>query len=164
MALTKFPSKHGLALTLAVNLTSLALYPTWPLISFSQLSGYQGMSPILVLPFGPLIVLALLRWQNREAWLLILMALMPQRMIYDQIPLLLTARTPRQLLLLVECSWIWILPSLLFDKSNFYEAWPQWIVLFQYFPALAIVLWNKAGTVETTAEMDPSAAESAGGQ
>jgi hypothetical protein len=164
MALTKFPSKHGLALTLAISLTSLALYPTWPLIWVSQLGGYRGVSPILVLPFGPLIVLALLRWQNREAWLLILMAVMPQRMVYDQIPLLLTARTPRQLLLLVECSWIWILPFLLFDKSHFYEAWPQWMVLFQYFPALAIVLWNNAGTVETTAEMDPSTAESIGGQ
>jgi hypothetical protein len=124
MVLTKFPSKHGLALTLAISLTSLALYPTWPLIWFSQLGGYQGVSPILVLPFGPLIVLALLRWQNREAWLLILMAVIPQRMVYDQISLLLTARTPRQLLLLVECSRIWILPSLLFDNSNFYEAWP----------------------------------------
>jgi hypothetical protein len=29
------------------------------------------------------------------------------------------------------------------------------MVLLQYFPALAIVLWNKASTVETTAEMDP---------
>jgi hypothetical protein len=80
------------------------------------------MSPILVLPFGPLIVLALLRWQNREAWLLILMAVMPQRMVYDQIPLLLTARTPRQLLLLVECSWTWILSFLFLERSNFYEA------------------------------------------
>jgi hypothetical protein len=79
---------------------------------FSQLGGYRGLPPILVLPFGPLIVLALLRWKNREAWLLILMAVMPQRMVYDQIPLLLTARTPRQLLLLVECSWAWILPFL----------------------------------------------------
>jgi hypothetical protein len=32
MALTKFPSKHGLALTLVISLISLALYPTWPLI------------------------------------------------------------------------------------------------------------------------------------
>ncbi|HKA16891.1 MAG TPA: hypothetical protein VKN18_01125 [Blastocatellia bacterium] len=164
VALTKFPSKHGLALTLAISLTSLALYPTWPLVWFSQLGGYQGVSPILVLPFGPLIVLVLLRWQNREAWLLILMAVMPQRMVYDQIPLLLTARTPRQLFLLVECSWIWTLPQLLFDKSNFYEAWPQWVVLLYYFPALAIVLWNKAGTVETMAEIDPSLAKSIGGQ
>ena len=30
MALTKFPSKHGLALTLAISLTSLVLCPTWP--------------------------------------------------------------------------------------------------------------------------------------
>jgi hypothetical protein len=33
------------------------------------------------------------------------MAVTPQRMVYDRIPLLWTARTPRQLLLLVECSW-----------------------------------------------------------
>jgi len=163
MVLTRFPSKLGLALTLAISLTSLVLHPTWPLIWFSQLGGYRGLPPILVLPFGPLIVLALLRWQHREAWLLILMALMPQRMVYDQIPLLLTARTPRQLLLLVECSWTWILPFLFLDKSNFYEAWPQWMVLLHYFPALAIVLWNKAGTVETMAEMDPSLAKSTGG-
>lgn len=164
MVLTRFPSKRGLVLTLVISLTSLVIYPTWPLIWFNQLGGYQGVSPILVLPFGPLIVLALLRWQNREAWLLILMAVIPQRMVYDQIPLLLTARTPRQLLLLVEFSWIWILPSLLFNNSNFYEAWPQWIVLLYYFPALAIVLWNKAGTLETTAEMNPSAAKSIGCQ
>jgi hypothetical protein len=154
----------ALALTVAISLTSLALYPTWPLVWFSQLGGYQGVLPILVLPFGPLIALALLRWQNREAWLLILMAVMPQRMVYDQIPLLLTARTPRQLLLLVECSWIWTLPQLLFNNSNFYAAWPQWVVLLYYFPALAIVLWNKAGKVETMAEIDPSLVKSIGGQ
>jgi hypothetical protein len=164
MVLTKFPSKRGLALTLATSLASLVLYPTWPLSWYSQLGGYQGVSPILVLPFGPLIALALLRWQNREAWLLILMAVMPQRMVYDQIPLLLTARTPRQLLLLVECSWIWILPWLLFNNSNFfYDVWPRWIVLLYYLPALAIVLWNKTGTVETTVEIDPRAAKSTAG-
>jgi hypothetical protein len=47
---------------------------------------------------------------------------------------------------------------------EFYEAWPEWIVLLQYFPALAIVSWNKVGTVETTAEMDTSAAKSIEGQ
>jgi hypothetical protein len=156
MALTRFPSKHGIALTLVITLISLAIYPTWPFVWFSQLGGYRGLPPILALPFGPLIALALLRWRNREARLLILMALMPQRMVYDQIPLLMTARTPRQLLLLVESSWIWILPGLLFANSNFYEAWSQWIVVIYYFPALAIVLWNKADMVKTTARLEPA--------
>ena len=43
----------------------------------------------------PAMLLALLRWRSREAWLLLLCALMPQRVVYDQLTLLLVARTPR---------------------------------------------------------------------
>lgn len=135
-------SKLGAAIAAAVLLISLLVYPTWPMVWLKSLSGYQGIKPpIAVLPFGPIVLLALIRWRSRQSWLLLTMALMPQRVFYDQLPLLLVAENKKQLFGLVACSWcgffaLWISD----DMASMPGGWQLWVILCNYLPALAVVL------------------------
>jgi hypothetical protein len=72
------------------------------------------------------------------------MAAMPQRVVYDQLALLLVANSRKERLALVLISW-GTLPVLLY-----YNSWGQmpggsqfWIILTLYVPALAIILLPK---------------------
>ncbi len=69
------------------------------------------------------------------------MAAMPQRVVYDQLALLLVANTRKEQLVLVSISWV------AFPVYMFYGGWIRipggwqfWIVLTLYLPALAIIL------------------------
>jgi hypothetical protein len=144
LALTQRPSWQGVGLTLFIGIASFVIYPTWPLVWLGQISTYQGIvPPLLVLPLGPLMLLALLRYRDRKAWLLLLMSAMPQRVLYDQAALLLVADNLRQMLILVLCSWI-SLPVLM-KFGGWYHlpgpgGWYLWIMLTLYLPALGVLL------------------------
>lgn len=142
LALTGRISPTGIILSVLLLIGSLIVYPSWPLVWLQQVQTYQGFrSPLFVLPFGPLVLLALFRWRERRAWLLVLMALMPQRVVYDQLALLLIATNRRELLTLVVCSWM-TLPLLLFADGwlSLPGGWQLWIVLTLYLPALVILM------------------------
>ncbi len=70
----------------ALLLLSLALYPTWPLDWWrdGMMGNYTGRIPLLVGP-GFLLLLAAPFWRTRSARLLLAMALVPQRIWYDQL-------------------------------------------------------------------------------
>jgi hypothetical protein len=144
LALTQRPSWLGFGLTLALGIASLAIYPAWPWAWLEQTSTYQGIippPPLLVLPLGPLLLLALLRYRDRKTWLLLLMAVMPQRVLYDQMALLLVANNLREMLILVLCSWI-SLPALMIFGGwlNLPGGWKLWILITLYLPALGVIL------------------------
>jgi hypothetical protein len=142
LALTRMPSRIGLALTALTLLISLALYPRWPFVWLAQITAYQGTRPpLLVLPLGPLLLLALLRYRSRSAWLLLLCALMPQRMVYDQFIVLLVADSRRALLVLVVCSWLSAVALFTFGGWLAVPGgWQLWVLLASYLPALGVVL------------------------
>jgi hypothetical protein len=73
------------------------------------------------------------------------MALMPQRVVYDQLPLLLVASTGRQLTFLVVASWA-TLPALLYfgGWNSMPGGWQTWILATLYLPALLVVLVGRA--------------------
>ena len=78
---------------------SLAINPHWPVEWRSQLShrspGNYGIP--LLLGGGPILLLALLRWRNPAARLLLVMACVPQSILfYDQLPLWLIPRSRLQ--------------------------------------------------------------------
>ncbi|MBK7454710.1 MAG: hypothetical protein IPJ46_13635 [Anaerolineales bacterium] len=100
--------------------------------------------PLLVLPLGPLMLLGLLRYRDQKAWLLLLMAAMPQRVLYDQLALLLIAGNRSEILILIFCSWA-SLPALLIFGGwiNLPGGWQLWILLTLYLPALGIFLAPK---------------------
>ena len=142
LVLTGKISKTGVLLTFLLLAASLIIYPRWPFAWLAQTGTYRGLPPLLSLPLGPLLLLALVRYRDRRAWLLVLLALMPQRVLYDQLPLLLIATSGIEMGLLVFCSWV-TLPILFASGgwNNVPLGWQFWIVLTLYIPALLVLLW-----------------------
>lgn len=145
VALTRL-TRIGIYCCIAVGLLSLAIYPTWPLVWLSQIGQYQKFFPILSLPFGPFLLLALLRWRDKDARLLLLAALMPQRMFYDAFILWLIPKTKREMLATVTVSWgawLWKLahPEMTSEQFGFAS------VLFFFLPMLCVVLSRSPGNL-----------------
>jgi hypothetical protein len=142
LVLTQRPSWLGIGLTLAIGLVSLVIYPSWPFVWLGQISTYQGIiPPLFTLPLGPLMLFALLRYRDRKAWLLLLTAIMPQRVLYDQMALFLIASNRREMLILVLCSWISLPALMIFGGwNNLPGGWKLWMLLTLYLPALGILL------------------------
>ena len=99
-------SRHGSAVAMAVFVVSLLVYPTWPIRWLGMLQAYQRMVPLLTLPFGPLLLGALWRWRTDRGRLLLMMAVLPLRSIYDVCALWLIPQTHRQMLILTILSWL----------------------------------------------------------
>lgn len=131
-------SWKGLAACCVVVALSLIAMPRWPWLWLGQLGHYRHFYAILVLP-GPLVLLALLRYRDRDAIFLLSAAIMPMRWFYDAFILFLIPKSRREILITVVFSWcagIW----------RWYH-WPtsftqvgRWIVLSTYLPMLVIVL------------------------
>ncbi|MEO8561444.1 MAG: hypothetical protein ABI601_05180 [bacterium] len=132
---------------LVLLIVSLALVPSWPMEWRRVVSGmsyYQ--SPVTVMG-GPLLLLAVLRWRDPDARLLLAMSVIPSNLIlYDQLPLFLIARTRREMMVLFIGSWLvpivtkLIVPEWVHDdivSQTFIRA-P--VVAFLFLPALYIVL------------------------
>jgi hypothetical protein len=117
---------------------SLALFPTWPILWVRQMGNYEHFIPLMVLP-GPLLLLALLRYRDRDALLLLLAAIMPQRWFFDSFILWLIPKSRRELFATVFVSWgagIWRWYRF---PHSFTEV-GRWAVIFLYLPMLAVVL------------------------
>jgi hypothetical protein len=91
------PNRIGLILAGSLLLVvSLVIYPLWPVDWLKTLPNYIGYPPLFTLPLGPILLFALLRYRDQRAWLLVLLAGIPQRMVYDQLRLLLVAENRKQ--------------------------------------------------------------------
>ena len=135
-------SRRGLWACAVVAVASLALMPNWPLAWLRQTRNYEHFIPLLVLP-GPLLLLALIRYRERDAWLLLSSALMPQRWFFDSFILWLVPRSRREIVWTVFFSWgagIW---RWYHFPHSFTEV-GRWTVVFLYLPMLAVVLLRKA--------------------
>jgi hypothetical protein len=141
VALARPLSRWGLLIASTVLLLSLAVDPTWPFRFLQKIGPYQGIIPALTLPFGPLLLLAVFRWSNERGRLLLMMALMPQRAVYDFLPLWLVPATRRSLLILSALSWLVVAPGI--------PTWPEmvstpdirWGSFVLYFAALVMIIW-----------------------
>ena len=131
-------SRRGVAACVVVGLASLAVMPNWPLLWWRQAGNYQHFFPLLVLP-GPLLALALLRYRDRDAQLLLLSALMPQRWFFDSFTLWLIPRSQREIIWTVFFSWgagIWRW----YQVPHSFTEVGRWTVIFFYLPMLAVML------------------------
>jgi hypothetical protein len=127
---------------------TFVLDPTWPLRWWPQAHSYDGIIPLLVLPLGPALLLALRWWRQRTMIQLILMAVMPQRFFYDPLLLSLMPETPLQLVIQIACGWV----GLLLWKSQVL-AFGHILVLTFYLPTL-LLIWpvrHKPATEPETA-------------
>ena len=131
-------SRKGVIAGFALLLASFAWMPRWPLEWLTQLHGYQHFVPLLIVP-GPLLLLVLWRYRDRDAHLLFLSCLLPQRWFYDAFVLWLIPKTRRSILLTVACSWavgLWRwnhMPHTMREVG-------RWSVLGFYLPMLVVVL------------------------
>jgi hypothetical protein len=136
-------SFRGLVACILVGIVSVAVLPNWPILWLRQGHYYDHFIPLLIFP-GPLLLLALLRYRSRDAWLLFLSALMPQRWFFDSFILWLIPKSRREILLTAFLSWgagIWrwfYFPHSLSQVG-------RWTVIFIYLPMLAVVLLRHYG-------------------
>jgi hypothetical protein len=133
VALTRLTLRRALSCLLFAAV-SLLIDPTWPWRWIAQTSHYTGFIPLLIVP-GPLLLLALLRWRDSDARFLLLMAMAPQRVFYDQLLLWLLPRTARQMLTMVGLSWLAYLGAALWPAGSAALA-----IIFIYGGALALIL------------------------
>jgi hypothetical protein len=139
-------SRTGVIASAALLVASFAARPHWLSEWIRQIHGYPHFFPLLVTP-GAILVLSLWRWHDRDAWLLFLCSIMPQRWFYDAFVLWLIPKTRRSILATVACSWVTGLWRW-YHIPHSMQAVGQWCVLGFYLPMLALVLTRKRGVVE----------------
>jgi hypothetical protein len=122
---------------------SLVLWFSWPALWLRNLgSVIQHPAPIAA-PFGILLLLALLRWRRPEGRLLLVMAVVPQLLLFaDQLPIALVARSAREAALLTIGGWVaalfWYVQEA--DKFGAVGFAAPYVLAGVYLPALWIVL------------------------
>jgi hypothetical protein len=134
-------SLRGVVACAVLAALSLAVMPNWPRLWLRQIGNYEHFIPFLVLP-GPLLSLALLRYRDRDARLLMLAALMPQRWFFDSFILWLIPQSRREIIWTVFFSWgagIWRWYHI---PHTFTEV-GRWTVILLYLPMLVVVLLRK---------------------
>lgn len=137
VALTRL-TRRGILACAAVALLTLVAVPRWPLLWLGQLKNYEHFIPLLVLP-GPLLALALWRHRDKDAWFLVLTAMMPQRWFFDAFILWLIPKSRREILFTAGMSWgagVWRWYHI---PHSFVEV-GRLTVLFIYLPMLAVIL------------------------
>jgi hypothetical protein len=122
---------------------SLALMPSWPWEWLENLKWVQRHPPALLTPGGFVLALAVLRWRQREARLLLAMACVPQLLFFaDQLPLFLVSRTRREAILFTAAGAvvgaIWV--SRHFMRYAAVQLSGPYVMLACYLPALWIVM------------------------
>jgi hypothetical protein len=122
---------------------SFAFVPRWPIEWLHAGARLVGHPAFVTRPFGWIPLLALLRWRDGDARLVACMACVPQNpFFYDQLPLLLVARTGRSAAALAALTWVAYAATQATCADPFYcgpESEP-WVVWLLYVPATALVL------------------------
>jgi len=131
-------SRRGLAACAVVAGLTLVWMPQWPVWWIGQMGYYEHFIPLLVVP-GFLILLALIRYRDRDAQLLLLTALVPQRWFFDAFILWLIPKKRREILFTFLFSWGAVIWRWYHIPHSFHEV-GRWAVCFIYLPMLGLVL------------------------
>jgi hypothetical protein len=143
------PTRRGLLACIAAAALAFFLMPGWLGQWLSHLHRYSRFTPFFVLP-GPLLALAVFRYRERDARLLMLAALMPQRWFYDGFILWFIPKSRREIIWTAFFSWgtgIW---RWYHQPVSFTEV-GRASVLFLYLPMLAVVLLRSRSAPEAMA-------------
>jgi hypothetical protein len=143
-------SRRGILACIIVGAVSLAVMPSWPTLWIAQLGHYNRFVPLLVWP-GPLLMLAILRYRDRDAVLLLLAACMPQRWFYDGFLLWLIPKTRREIVWTVFLSWVVGIWRWYHIPHSWLEV-GRWTVVFIYLPMLVVVLCRRKYPAATTSK------------
>ena len=149
------PSWRGLAGMGTMLGLSLLVLPGWPLDWLQVTRTLEGHPPaVLLLPFGPLLLLAVLRWRTPKGRLLLSLSILPQFLFfYDQLLLWLIPDSLARGLALSGLSWVaylaWRLTGLDPQTGGILTQPTQLILALVYLPALAMVLWAQKKSPQT---------------
>jgi len=143
--LIAYPHPRRIALAALSVLISLIIMPTWPLALFRSLPAHLNYVPLFNW-FGLPIMLAALFWRRSAARLLVVMACVPQRLIYDQLALFLIPQTLRQMVMMIIGGWLGIFLGLIFDDGI-------WALSCVYLPALACILIQERASIARHVEV-----------
>ena len=132
----------GAALLLAA---SLVLLPGWPIEWMNLIRGAQQFRAPVARLGGICIALVLIRWRRPEAWLVFLMALVPQSWAwYNVLTLLAIPATYREACVLSVVSSVGAIAAAYFavgkSPAEFDAVWGGAMVAFAYLPATITVL------------------------
>jgi hypothetical protein len=145
-------SGRGVAACIIVGALSLAVMPKWPLLWIAQLGHYNRFVPLMIFP-GPLLLLAILRYRDRDAMLLLLAACMPQRWFYDSFILWLIPKTRREIVWTAFFSWgagLWRW----YHMPHSFKEVGSWIVICCYVPMLVVILLRPASGMAPQANIE----------
>jgi hypothetical protein len=131
-------TRWGLLVCAVVMGLSFLILPRWPWLWAGNFHLYARFIPLLVWP-GPALALALLRYRERDARLLLLMAVVPQRWFYDMLILWLIPKSRREILATVFFSWGAGLWRWYHIPHSFTEV-GRCAIIFLYLPMLVVVL------------------------
>jgi hypothetical protein len=137
--LVAYPHPRRIALAAFSVLISLIIMPKWPLALLRSLPAHLNYVPLFSW-FGLPIMLAALFWRRSAARLLVVMACVPQRLIYDQLALFLIPQTLRQMVMMIIGGWLGIFLGLIFDDGI-------WALSCAYLPALACILIQERAAI-----------------
>jgi hypothetical protein len=158
-AFLRAPSWRWLAVASVLPLACFLIMPDWPWRWVAGTSGAKAGNyhvPLLQ-PGGFLLALALVRWRSPDARLLLGMSAIPQTfLLYDQLPLLLLARTRIQAYLfalwshLIPWAGVWVAQARpeMATKQGSLQFLAQFLTWAFYLPLLAIVLLRPTPDVE----------------
>lgn len=151
------PTRRGVLACVIVGALTFLVMPGWPRQWLTHFDRYARFFPLLVLP-GPLLALALFRYRDKDARMLVLAALMPQRWFYDGFILWFIPKSRREIVWTVFFSWgagIW---RWYHFPHSFTEV-GRWAVIFFYLPMLAVVLFRGSGNLSSPAGATAAKAE-----
>jgi hypothetical protein len=138
-------NRTGMIVCVIFGLLSLLLYPTWPLKWISQLAQFQRYFPLLTLP-GPLLLLAIRRFHDRDARLLLLASVFPQRWYYDAFILWIIPKSRKELLWTSLASWAAFAWRLREPQQTTEEMGTLCVLCF-YLPMLFVILMRPRSNI-----------------
>jgi hypothetical protein len=138
------PTRRGLWTGTALVALSLVVLPQWPRAWLENVRFVVAHPAPIATPIGAVCLLALARWRQPEARLLIAYACVPQLLMFaDQLPLSLVARGHRELFGLTLAGWVgvalWFGQAGAFTPDDIAAAAP-YAAASTYLPALLVVL------------------------
>jgi hypothetical protein len=159
-----YPDRRALIGLLALLLLAFLVWPHWTDGWLSAARGAPHRAAVLR-PGGALLLLALLRWRLPEARQLAVLSLVPlSPHLYEALPLLLAARTRRELLALAVCGAVGLAAGAVTPHSFGPDHGPiPWavVLLTGYLPALVVVLRHRNAQTPALEPFAPIPAEGA---
>ena len=118
-------------------------------------------SAVTMLPFGPLLLLAGLRWRRADARLLLAMAVLPHTpSVYDLLVLFFVCRSLRETMVLALLTQAVYWGIVLFGSFNTFDAYAEGLgrtaILVVYLPVLSAILLRSNHSVEPQPVTAPS--------